>query len=120
MSYISIILVILLVLTVLFFITNKTVISYDNAWIKLVKTRIVKEADRDYLFREDGDLIINKKKRLKWTSSGLEPVGNDYHDTAFRTIEALENYEDKGYLKKAAAFADKEVRLRSKYKTYNV
>lgn len=66
MSYIYIIVVIFLVLTVLFFINNKTVISYDNAWIKLVQNRVVKEADRDYLFKEDGDLIINKKKRLNF------------------------------------------------------
>ncbi|AEM21765.1 hypothetical protein Bint_1144 [Brachyspira intermedia PWS/A] len=54
------------------FITNKTVISYDNAWIKLVKNRIVKEADRDYLFKENGDLIINKKKRLNFIQAKHE------------------------------------------------
>ncbi|OEJ14591.1 hypothetical protein BFL38_07030 [Brachyspira hampsonii] len=66
MSYIYIILVILLVLTVLFFINNKAVISYDNAWIKLVKKRVVKEADRYYSFNEDGVLTINKKKILNF------------------------------------------------------
>ncbi|WP_295155161.1 hypothetical protein [uncultured Brachyspira sp.] len=65
MSYIFIILVILLVLTVLFFINNNTVISYDNAWIKLVKNRTVNnEEDRNYLFKEDGELIINNSKKL--------------------------------------------------------
>ena len=72
MSYIYIILVILLVLSVLFFINNKAVISYDNAWIRLVKNRIVKEADRDYLFKEDGVLIINKKKRLNFIQAKHE------------------------------------------------
>ena len=72
MSYIAIILVILLVLTVLFFVTNKTVISYDNAWVKLVQNRVVKEADRDYLFKEDGNLIINKKKRLNFIQAKHE------------------------------------------------
>ncbi|ELV04971.1 hypothetical protein, partial [Brachyspira hampsonii] len=66
MSYISIILVILLVLTVLFFINNNTIVSYDNAWIKLVKNRVVKEEDRYYTFKEDGVLIINKKKVLNF------------------------------------------------------
>lgn len=74
MSYIYIIVVIFLVLTVLFFINNKTVISYDNAWIKLVKNRVVKEEDRDYLFKEDGVLIINKKKRLNFIQAKYENI----------------------------------------------
>ncbi|WP_300370715.1 hypothetical protein [Brachyspira sp.] len=64
MPYIFIVLVIVLVITVLFFINHKPVISYDNAWIKLVKNRAVNEKDRNYLFKEDGELIINKSKKL--------------------------------------------------------
>lgn len=72
MQYIAIILVILLVLTVLFFINNKASVSYDNAWIKLVKNRTVKEEDRDYLFKEDGELLINKKKKLIFVKAKYE------------------------------------------------
>lgn len=65
MQYISIILVILLVLTVLFFINNKAAsISYDNVWIKLIRNRTIKESDRNYLFKDDGELVINGKKKL--------------------------------------------------------
>ncbi|EKV56104.1 hypothetical protein A966_12106 [Brachyspira hampsonii 30446] len=72
MSYIYIILVILLVLTVLFFINNKAIISYDNAWIKLVKNRVVKEADRYYSFNEYGVLTINKKNTLNFIQAKHE------------------------------------------------
>lgn len=94
----------------------------NNKYFKNSKNQLViNEAYDGYMVGITGKYKKNNKKmRLKWTSSGLKPVGNDYHDTATKTIRALENYEDKGYLKKAAAFADKEVRLRSKYKTYNV
>ena len=72
MSYISIILVILLVLAVLFFISNKSVVSYDNAWIRLVKNRTIKNEDRNYLFKEDGDMIINNSKKLTFVKAKYE------------------------------------------------
>ena len=73
MSYIFIILVILLVLTVLFFINNKNnnsySISYDNVWVKLVQNRLVKESDRDYIFKEDAGIIIDNKKKLNFVKA---------------------------------------------------
>ena len=69
MPYIFIVLVILLVLTVLFFINNKKVVSYDNAWIKLVRNRTVKESDRNYLFKENAELIIDSKKKLNFVKA---------------------------------------------------
>ena len=63
MQYIFIILVIILILAVLFFINNKKVVSYDNEWVKLVRNRVV-DADKHYLFKDDADLIIDKKKKL--------------------------------------------------------
>lgn len=72
MSYISIILVILLVLAVLFFISNKSVVSYDNAWIRLVKNRTIKNEDRNYLFKEDGEMLINNSKKLIFVKAKYE------------------------------------------------
>ena len=69
MPYIFIVFVILLVLTVLFFINNKKIVSYDNAWIKLVRNRTVKESDRNYLFKENAELIIDSKKKLNFVKA---------------------------------------------------
>lgn len=65
MQYVVIILVILLVLTVLFFINNKNkkIISYDNDWIELVRNKNV-DSDRHYLFKDNGELLIDNKKKL--------------------------------------------------------
>ncbi|WP_295162558.1 hypothetical protein [uncultured Brachyspira sp.] len=64
MQYIFIITVILLVIIILFSINNKSVISYDNAWIRLVRNREVKETDKHYIFKDDGEIIINGVKKL--------------------------------------------------------
>ena len=69
MQYIFIVFVIILVLTVLFFINNKKVISYDNAWIKLVRNRTVKETDKNYLFKENAELVIDNKKKLNFVKA---------------------------------------------------
>lgn len=72
MQYILILLVILLIVIVLFFLINNKnqySISYDNLWIKLVKNRAVKYADKKYLFIEDGTLIIDNKKKLNFIKS---------------------------------------------------
>ena len=66
-----IILVILLVLIVLFFINHKSVISYDNAWVRLVQNKTVKDADKIYLFKEDAQLIIGGKKKNRFYKSKI-------------------------------------------------
>ncbi|ADK31346.1 hypothetical protein R4M03_01185 [Brachyspira pilosicoli] len=63
MQYIFIIAVIFIVIAVLFFITNSRVISYDKDWIKAVKRKVV-NADKKYVFEENGDIIIDNKKKL--------------------------------------------------------
>ncbi|MEI0516843.1 hypothetical protein [Brachyspira murdochii] len=69
MQYVFIILVILLVLIVLFFINHKSVISYDNAWVRLVQNKTVTDADKSYLFKEDAELIIGGKKKLNFVKA---------------------------------------------------
>ncbi len=63
MQYIFIIAVIVAVIAVLFFITNNRVISYDGDWIRAVKRRAV-NGDKKYIFEENGDIIIDNKKKL--------------------------------------------------------
>lgn len=63
MQYIFIIAVIVAVIAVLFFITNNRVISYDKDWIRAVKRRAV-NGDKKYIFEENGDIIIDNKKKL--------------------------------------------------------
>ncbi|WP_432633582.1 hypothetical protein [Brachyspira sp.] len=65
MQYIFIIAVIFLVITVLFFITNKQTISFDKDWINLIKEKRV-SADKNYIFQKDGELIIDGKKKLNF------------------------------------------------------
>ena len=65
MQYIFIIAVIFLVITVLFFITNKRTISFDKCWINLIKGKTVK-ADKNFVFQKDGELIIDGKKKLNF------------------------------------------------------
>ena len=63
MQYIFIIAVIIAVTTVLFFITNNKIISYDKDWIKTIKKRVV-NADKKYVFEDNGDILIDNKKKL--------------------------------------------------------
>lgn len=63
MQYIFIIAVIIAVTTVLFFITNNKIISYDKDWIKTIKKRAV-NADKKYVFEDNGDILIDNKKKL--------------------------------------------------------
>ena len=65
MQYIFIIAVIVLVIAVLFFITNKRTISFDKCWINLIKGKTVK-ADKNFVFQKDGELIIDGKKKLNF------------------------------------------------------
>ena len=65
MQYIFIIAVIFLVITVLFFITNKRTISFDKYWINLIKGKKV-HADKNFIFQKDGELIIDGKKKLNF------------------------------------------------------
>ena len=65
MQYIFIIAVIFLVITVLFFITNKRIISFDKCWINLIKGKKV-YADKNFVFQKDGELIIDGKKKLNF------------------------------------------------------
>lgn len=65
MQYIFIIAVIFLVITVLFFITNKRIISFDKCWINLIKGKKV-HADKNFVFQKDGELIIDGKKKLNF------------------------------------------------------
>lgn len=65
MQYIFIIAVIFLVITVLFFITNKRTISFDKVWINLIKGKKV-YADKNFVFQKDGELIIDGKKKLNF------------------------------------------------------
>ena len=93
----------------------------NNKYFKNSKNHLViNQSYGGYMVGITGKYKKNKKMRYKWTSSGLKPVGNDYHDTATNTIRALRNYDDKGYLKKAVSLSNREVRLRSKYKSYYV
>ena len=68
MQYIFIIAVIFIVIAVLFFITNSRVISYDKDWIKAVKRKVV-NADKKYVFEENGDIIIDNKKKTYFNKS---------------------------------------------------
>ena len=63
MQYVFIITVIVIVTTILFFINNNRVISYDGDWIKIVKKRVV-NADKRYVFEDNGDIVIDNKKKL--------------------------------------------------------
>ncbi len=65
MQHIFIIAVIFLVITVLFFITNKQIISFDKDWINLIKEKKV-NADKIFVFQKDGELIIDGKKKLNF------------------------------------------------------
>lgn len=65
MQYIFIIAVILLVITVLLFITNKQATSFDKGWIDLIKEKKVM-ADKIFVFQRDGELIIDGKKKLNF------------------------------------------------------
>ncbi|MCQ2801401.1 MAG: hypothetical protein MJ222_01935 [Bacilli bacterium] len=59
-----------------------------------------------------------RKKYPKWTSSGLDCVGNGYHDTAKKTIDGLRKAENDGSLKRKAKRHRVYVRERSKQKTW--
>ena len=64
MPYIFIVLVILLVLIVLFFINHKSVISYDNAWVRLVQNKTVKDADK-IIVLDNGNMVgLGKHEEL--------------------------------------------------------
>lgn len=63
MQYVFIIAVIVIVTTILFFITNNKIISYDKDWIKTIKKRVV-NADKKYVFEDNGDILIDNKKKL--------------------------------------------------------
>lgn len=65
MQYIFIIAVILLVITVLLFITNKRAASFDKDWINLVKEKKF-ASDKIFFFQKDGELIIDGKKKLNF------------------------------------------------------
>lgn len=54
-------------------------------------------------------------KRLKWSSTGLDPVsGQDYHDTASKTLASLRKADMNGSLKRQARKHNKRTRLRAK------
>lgn len=57
-------------------------------------------------------------KTLKWTSSGLDTVGNGYHDTASKTIDGLLKAENNGSIKRKAKLHRVTVRERSKQKNW--
>ena len=63
MQYLFIIAVIVIVIAVLFFITNNRVISYDRDWIQTIKKKVV-NAEKKYVFQEDGSIVIDNKKKL--------------------------------------------------------
>ena len=68
MQYIFIIVVIVIVIAVLFFITSNRVISYDKDWIKAVKRKVV-NGDKKYVFEENGDIVIDNKKKTYFDKS---------------------------------------------------
>lgn len=97
----------------------KNYVSYlNNKYFHSSKNYLkISEAYGGYMVGITGKRGKNGKN-LKWTSSGISPVGNDYHDTATNTINALKKADEKGWLKKTAMRENAKVRKRAKQKTW--